>query len=88
MDVHYPDDCTYYYRYKHLSDIRTEAYLGDGVAVLRAHDGGAAHDGRLQRRALVLGVVAEVPQQQVRHQLVPLDLPVAVCVYLTSEEHR
>lgn len=66
----------------HLGNIRTKAYPRYRVAMLRAHDGGQAHDGRLQGRALVLRVVGEVPQQQVRHQLVPVDLAVAVRVDL------
>lgn len=70
----------------HLSHIRAEVYPGDGMSVHGAQHARQAHDGGLEALALVVRVVGEVAQQQVRHQLVPLHRTVPVRVYLAREK--
>lgn len=79
----------YYNARKHdLGNIRIEADPGNGMTVHGADDLGQTQDGRLERLALVLGVVGDKAQQQMRHQLVPRDRAVAVRVYLHYDKMR
>lgn len=55
------------------------------MAVHGADDLGQTQDGRFERLALVLGIVGDKAQQQMRYQLVPSDRAVAVRVYLNCD---
>ena len=56
--------------------------------MFRVHDDRPTHDGVLQRPLLVLRVVTEVAQDQVGHQLIPVHLSRAACVYLMLQSVR
>lgn len=72
----------YYATTYDLSNIWVEADPRNGMPVHGADDLGQTQDGRLERLALVLRIVGDKAQQQMRYQLVPRDCTIAVRVNL------